>query len=148
MDQPTLNRELIAADLQALAEKGGAVVEAMVPAMAENLAEIIRTSPLPLGPLRGRVASLAAKVVTSRLQGSVAPALSASFFRLLELSDADLSALLNGVGAELGAWAGYRPALTVDQAAALMQPAAALLGLPEPSRADPLVDGQAADAEA
>lgn len=94
----TLNRELMARDLERLASLLSPMIESRLSVLAE-----LRAGPVPVG-----------RLLLERFlpPGSPRQMTSAALGRLLELDDASLVALVDAVGLELGGWRGYGTGLT------------------------------------
>ena len=94
----TLNRELMARDLERLASLLSPMIESRL-----SVLEGLRVGPVPVG-----------RLLLERFlpPGSPHQMTSAALGRLLELDDASLVALVDAVGLELGGWRGYGTGLT------------------------------------
>lgn len=93
---PTINRELVARDLEVLSILVAPAIEARL--------TTLRTIPV-VGPM-----------LYNRLRGSPRAMTSAALSSLLDLTDEDLAALVDLVGRELGAWRGFNAEATMADA--------------------------------
>lgn len=115
MDEPTkppIDRELVTRDLARLATLLGPAIESRL-----EMVRLYRLGPIPVG-----------EAIYRQLQGLPARMTFDAMSRVLSLSDAELVALVDVAGLELGAWRGFTPPATAEQLAAAAPAWEGLLG--------------------